>query len=220
MTYGHNRWIAVIEGRATKPDAKEARARQMLAAVAELLEGWSYSEITMDRIADRAGVAKGTLYLYFRTKEALLLALYEDRLNAWYAQLQALADHGAGTIDPATAARVIASTLAPRRTLIQLHGLLHSTPGHNIDLETVVAFRRRQHRKASTLASAIARRIENLSTQRALRFLIRLEVVVGGLSWAAFPPSPVARALEEEDLSAFRLNFEEELREIVTALLR
>jgi AcrR family transcriptional regulator len=174
----------------------------------------------MDRIADRAGVAKGTLYLYFRTKEALFLALYEDRLIAWYAELQALADRGTGTVDPVTAARVIASTLAARQALIHLHGLLHSTLGHNIDLETTVAFRRRQHRKASTLAPAIARRIENLSSQRALRFLIRLEVVVGGLSWAAFPPSPVERALEQEDISAFRLDFEEELREIATALLR
>jgi AcrR family transcriptional regulator len=192
----------------------------MLAATAELLEGWSYSDITMDRIAERAGVAKGTLYLYFRTKEALFLSLYEDRLGAWYAELQALADHGKGTVDPAAAARVIASTLAARPILIHLHGLLHSTLGHNIDLETTVAFRRRQHRKVSTLASAFARRIEKLSVHRALRFLIQLEVVVGGLSWAANPPSAVAQTLEEEDLAVFRVDFEEELREIVTSLLR
>jgi AcrR family transcriptional regulator len=210
----------VTEHRATTPGAKEARGRQILAAAAELLEGWSYSDITMDRIAERAGVAKGTLYLYFRTKEALFLSLYEDRLSAWYAELQALADHGEGTVDPAAASRVIASTLAARPILIHLHGLLHSTLGHNIDLETTVAFRRRQHGKVSTLASAFAGRIENLSSLRALRFLIQLEVVVGGLSWAANPPSAVAQALEEEDLAVFRIDFEEELREIVTALLR
>ena len=192
----------------------------MLAATAELLERWSYSDITMDRIAERASVAKGTLYLYFRTKEALFLSLYEDRLGAWYAELQALADHGAGTVDPAAAARVIASTLAARPTLIRLHGLLHSTLGHNIDLETTVAFRRRQHGKVSILASAFARRIEKLSVHRALRFLIQLEVVVGGLSWAAFPPASFQRAFDDPDLEVFRINFEEELREIVIALLR
>jgi AcrR family transcriptional regulator len=210
----------VTERRATNPSAKEARGQQILAATAELLEGWSYSDITMDRIAERAGVAKGTLYLYFRTKEALFLSLYENRLGAWYAELQALADHGAATVDPAAAARVIASTLAARPTLIHLHGLLHSTLGHNLDLETTVAFRRRQHRKVSTLASAFARRIEKLSVHRALRFLIQLEVVVGGLSWAANPPSAVAQALEEEDLAVFRVDFEEELREIAIALLK
>ena len=190
------------------------------AAATELLGGWSYSDITMNRIAERAGVAKGTLYLYFRTKEALFLSLYEDRLSAWYAELQALADHDAGTVATPAAARVIASTLAARPTLICLHGLLHSTLGHNIDLETTVAFRRRQHGKNSDLASSLARRIEGLSRHRALRFLIQLEVVVGGLSWAANSPLPISQALEEEDLAAFRIDFEEELREIATALLK
>ena len=208
------------ERRATNPGAKEARAQQILAAATDLLGGWSYSDITMDRIAERAGVAKGTLYLYFRTKETLFLSLFEDRLSAWYAELQALADHDAGTVASPAAARVIASTLAARPTLICLHGLLHSTVGHNIEPETLAAFRRRQHGRISALASSLAKRIEGISLHRALRFLIQLEVVVGGLSWAANPPSSIAQALEEEDLAAFRIDFEEELREIVTALLR
>jgi AcrR family transcriptional regulator len=210
----------MVRRRATDPGAKKARALQILAVAAELLQGWSFSDITMDRIAERSGVAKGTLYLYFRTKETLFLSLYEDRIGAWYAELQALADRGGGTVDPETAARFIAATLAARPTLVQLHGLLHSTMNHNIDLETTVAFRRRQIGRISILAAAFNRRVEGLSVERAVRFLMRLEVVVGGLSWAARPPSAVAQALEEKDLLAFRIDFEEELREIVTALLK
>ncbi len=208
------------ERRATNLSAKEARSQQMLAATAELLERWSYADITMDRIAERAGVAKGTLYLYFRTKESLFLSLYEDRLGAWYAELQALANHGTGTVEPAAAAQVIASTLAARSTLIHLHGLLYSTLCCNIDLETTLAFRRRQHVKISTLASAFARRIKDLSDSQALRLLIQLEAVVGGLSWAAFPPSALQRAFDDPDFKDFQIDFEDELREILTALLR
>lgn len=191
----------------------------MLTAAAELLQGWSYTDITMDRIADQTGVAKGTLYLYFRTKEALFLQLYEERLGAWYAELESLAVGGSGTVEPSTAARIIASTLSARPTLIHLHGLLYSTLGRNIDLETTLSFRRRQRQMVSSLASALSGRIKDLGEVAALRFLIRLEAVVGGLSWAAIPSSAVARALEEEDLAPFRIDFEEELREIVTALL-
>ena len=208
------------ERRATNPGAKEARGQQMLAATAELLEGWSFSDITMDRIAERTGVAKGTLYLYFRSKEALFLSLYEDRLDAWYAELQALADHGAGTVEPEAAARVIASTLAARPTLIHLHGLLCSALNYNIDPETMVAFRRRQQGRISTLATALSRRVAKLTDSRALRLLVQLEVVIGGLSWAAQPPASLQRAFDDPDLEIFRINFEEELREIVTALLK
>lgn len=209
----------MTDRRATSPGAKEARREKLLAAAAGLLDRWSYADITMARIAEQAGVAKGTLYLYFRTKETLFLELYEERLGAWYCELQALADHGEGAVDPAEAARVMASTLSRRPTLVQLFGLLHSTLGHNIDRETTVAFRLRQHEKISALASALAKRIKNLSAQGAVRFLVQLEVVVGGLSWATHPPPPVAQALEEEKLAAFRIDFEGELREIATALL-
>jgi hypothetical protein len=41
---------------------------------------------------------------------------------------------------------------------------------------------------------------------------------VVGLSWTAIPPS--ARSIEDADLTAFHVDFETELREIVTALLR
>lgn len=35
------------------------------------------------QIANKAGVAKGTLYIYFRTKEAIFLALLEKHLQNW-----------------------------------------------------------------------------------------------------------------------------------------
>lgn len=206
--------------RATGASEKAARRQLILAAAAELLSNWSINDITMDRIADLSGVAKGTLYLYFRTKEALFLELYEERLGAWYSELEALAVGGSSTVEPAAAARVVASTLSARPTLIQLHGLLYSTLGLNIDLETTIAFRRRQHRKMESLASALSGRIEVLSEAHALHFLIQLEAVVGALSWAAFPPAALQRAFEEPGLEVFRLGFEEELTEIVTALLR
>jgi len=208
------------ERRATATGEKTARRQRMLTAAAELLKRWSYTDITMVRIADQTGVAKGTLYLYFRTKESLFLQLYEERLGAWYAELESLTAQGAGTVKPAAAARVIASTLSARQILIHLHGLLYSTLSRNIDLETTLIFRRRQSRKMSSLAAALASRIEGLSEARAVQFLVRLEAVVGGLSWAAFPSPPVALALEEEDLTRFRIDFEEELRGIITALLR
>jgi AcrR family transcriptional regulator len=212
--------IAMGELRATGPDEKEARRRQILASASDLLSDWSFTDITMDRIADLVGLAKGTLYLYFRTKETLFLSLYEEHLSAWYSELETLAIRAGGTVEPSAAARVIASTLAARPILVQLHGLLHSTLSRNIDLQSVLDLRRRQRRKISALAPTLSRRIEGLSEVKALRFLIRLEAVVGGLSWAEFPPSALQRAFEEPELEVFRIDFEEELAALITALLK
>ncbi|AOW92636.1 hypothetical protein BFN03_07875 [Rhodococcus sp. WMMA185] len=51
------------------------RRRQILDAVAELLLEDGYDALTMSKAAARAGVAKGTVYLYFTSKQELLAAL-------------------------------------------------------------------------------------------------------------------------------------------------
>lgn len=207
------------EHRATHHSEKAARRHRIVAAAAELLQRWSFADITMDRIADLTGVAKGTLYLYFRTKETLFLTLYEEQLGAWYRELETLAAATEGKVQPAAAARVIASTLSARPILVRLHGLLHSAIGQNVDHDALLDFRRRQLEAMSSLASGLANRIAGLLEVDALRVLVRLEAVVGGLSWTAFPTPPLQRALTEPELEIFRIDFEEELQAIVASLL-
>jgi AcrR family transcriptional regulator len=64
----------------------EFRTREILAAARNLLEQGGVEGLTMDGIAAAAGVAKGTIYLYFPSKEELLQELLshvgEDIINA------------------------------------------------------------------------------------------------------------------------------------------
>lgn len=51
-------------------------------AVFELLEQSSVRDLSMDQIAKRAGVGKPTLYKWWPTKAALVLAMFHERLAA------------------------------------------------------------------------------------------------------------------------------------------
>jgi TetR/AcrR family transcriptional regulator, transcriptional repressor for nem operon len=53
----------------------EFRTRQILAAAREVIDGGGIEAATMEEIAAAAGVAKGTVYLYFRSKDELIEAL-------------------------------------------------------------------------------------------------------------------------------------------------
>jgi len=62
--------------KATKKEIVTAfRTREILAAARELLERRGPEAMTMEEIAADAGVAKGTLYLYFQSKDDLIQAL-------------------------------------------------------------------------------------------------------------------------------------------------
>src|SRR5436305_6032709 len=54
---------------------RQERADRILDAAAELILRWGYKKTTIDDIAKQAGVAKGTIYLHWKTRESLFRAL-------------------------------------------------------------------------------------------------------------------------------------------------
>src|ERR1700730_15570783 len=65
---------------------------RILAAGLRLFANQTYQAVTMDRVAEAAGVAKGTLYLYFPSKEALYLGILSDGLETVSKRYQATGD--------------------------------------------------------------------------------------------------------------------------------
>lgn len=59
---------------------KEARPEEILAAALEVFAERGYAAARLDDVARRAGVTKGTIYLYFPSKEALFKAVVRQSL--------------------------------------------------------------------------------------------------------------------------------------------
>jgi AcrR family transcriptional regulator len=57
------------------PEAPEPRVERVLDSAAELLVRWGYQRVTIDDVARHAGIGKGTVYLHFRSKDALFLTV-------------------------------------------------------------------------------------------------------------------------------------------------
>lgn len=55
---------------------KEQRQAELLEKAIEVFAERGYQSTTMDEIAERAGVSKGMLYIYFKNKEALFGAVF------------------------------------------------------------------------------------------------------------------------------------------------
>lgn len=57
-------------------EERRERAERILAAAAELLIRYGYNRVTIDDIAAKAEIGKGTVYLHWKTKEALFGTLF------------------------------------------------------------------------------------------------------------------------------------------------
>ncbi len=62
-------------GQTVERSKREERADRILDAAGELMLRWGYNKTTIDDIARYAGVAKGTIYLHWKTREDLFTAL-------------------------------------------------------------------------------------------------------------------------------------------------
>ncbi len=74
----------------TKQDVlMEFRRREILAAARAVFSRHGYWRSTMEDVAAEAGLAKGTLYLYFHNKEEIYFAALEEELRKIQARVQA-----------------------------------------------------------------------------------------------------------------------------------
>ncbi len=75
---------------------KEERPSEILAAAAETFVEHGYAATKLDEVARRAGVTKGTLYIYFEGKEALFKAVVRENIVPLLLSAeQSLGDEGA-----------------------------------------------------------------------------------------------------------------------------
>lgn len=81
---------------------KEARRQSILDAAGRLLLEQGFSATTMDEIAERAELSKGTLYLYFSGKQELCLALLVEASRVFVAEMKASYDPAARPLDQLT----------------------------------------------------------------------------------------------------------------------
>jgi AcrR family transcriptional regulator len=79
---------SAANSRAIAADDKHARGHSILDAAERLWRAKPNTPINMAEVAQEAGLAKGTVYLYFASKEALLLALHERQIGAYFTAMQ------------------------------------------------------------------------------------------------------------------------------------
>lgn len=203
--------------RAVTEALKDARRDAILAAAQALFCRAPFEEIAMSDIAAAAGLAKGTLYLYFRTREEIFLALLARELSSWFADFATTCKR---FDSPDTALDWIAASIAARAELLQLVALLHAALERNISVETARAFKLDIETGLSALAPDVARALRLQGEAEARQFLRWLQAGTVGLLQFAAPAPAVRAAIEGEPrLAGMTIDFQTELRAMLSALL-
>ena len=87
---------ATVRG-AKRERRKEARPGELLDAALELFMEKGYAATRVEEVAQRAGVSKGTLFLYFSSKEKLFKAVVRENISGRFTEWAQELAHYEGT---------------------------------------------------------------------------------------------------------------------------
>jgi AcrR family transcriptional regulator len=111
----------VTAGATSRQRRKEARPAEVLAAALEVFVERGFSAARLEEIAERVGVSKGTLYLYYDSKESLFKAVVETGIVPILDEGELM--FAAGQDDPAALLRALLRVWWARVCNTQLAGI-------------------------------------------------------------------------------------------------
>src|SRR5580698_9110810 len=85
-----------LAGKSKHDVVSEFRCAEILAAARKVFATRGFSEATVDEIAAEAGIAKGTVYLYFSSKKDIYLAALMQGLHELHQRTAATMDAAKG----------------------------------------------------------------------------------------------------------------------------
>ena len=126
----------VINQRARSTEQKALRRHAVLEAAETHFLEVGYEAFSMAQLAKKTGFAKGTLYLYFQTREELFLTLYEQSLIRWS---QVFIDDLSNSMTSKAYSQKLFSTASADGTFLPLLIRLEHMIEHNVDIPRLIS---------------------------------------------------------------------------------
>jgi AcrR family transcriptional regulator len=221
--------------RARSAEQREARRRMILDTVAAMLDEMPVSEVSLNDLSRRVGLAKSNVLRYFESREAILLELLDQAWKQWLAGLRGELDAGQdgevrkddgirkdGTVRERgdQVAAVITGSLEARHVLCDLLSAQSSVLEHNVSTEVAVRYKRSSMANITMLAGLLRGPLPELGEEDAMRVSLMALAFVAAVGPAACPSVSVLDAYESDPtLAVMRVDFATALREALSTII-
>jgi len=210
-----------LNRRAVNQEQKAQRREDILNSARELfISTDNYDAILMKHIAENISLTKGTLYLYFKTKEEVFLALYEREFELLCDRMVAGLAHDPGRrIDKQQLHALVCKAVIGHALFLRLNGLLHSVLEHNIEYDTALAFKIKLRDRLMSTAAVLEQHVLGLGQGRGAELLLLVHEVTIGTYHAATPSPCLDLVFERPDMQFMKLDFSVEFPKMLDLVL-
>ncbi len=197
--------------RATNDQQKEARREAILKAARALFLESGFFDVNMASIAKRSGLAKGTVYLYFQTKEEIFLTLSTEEFENWLDMFDEELINAGDNLEIETFLVVLKRVMHQRDVMKRLVSLLHLVLEKNISFEEAFAFKMNLKKRSEKTSELIEKALPFLKSGQGIDVLTTHHCLMVGFGQMSDPSPVLSKVLEHPELAAFRVDLEERL---------
>ncbi|MDE2070720.1 MAG: TetR family transcriptional regulator [Gammaproteobacteria bacterium] len=208
-----------VRSRAVSGEQKVKRRNAILQTALTDFADMAYDELTMDHIAADAGLAKGTLYLYFRSKEEVFLALCERELSQWFDDLDTALQTRRAEMSVNSLVALFADSFAGRPQLLRLLAILHTGLEHNVHYAAALSFKTLLKTRTATTGALLESYLRFLVPGQGAVLLIKIYALIIGFEHLSEPSGVVREVLSQPDMELFRVNLQSALLDTLKILL-
>jgi AcrR family transcriptional regulator len=195
--------------RAMDSVGKEERRQALLDAAEKLYLRHPDRMASVAEVAGAAGLAKGTVYLYFPSKEEMLLALHERHVATFFAALmRRLAQPGPLDFDDIFP--VARDHIIRRDGYLALASRCFGMMDREIPTAAALAFKARVAQVLGAAGTGLERHFE-LQRGAGLAMLMHSYSLMVGLWQLIHPNKRFGRAMDRPELRALNLDYEREI---------
>ncbi|MEP7328068.1 MAG: TetR/AcrR family transcriptional regulator [Betaproteobacteria bacterium] len=211
----------VIRQRAIQAEDKQERHHAILDAAERLLLRAPDRVANVAEVADEAGLAKGTVYLYFPSKEELLLAVHERNIDGFFrALIERMQNDTPAAIDDVLT--LTHQHMVEPPLFLPLAARCFGLMGQRLPSEAGFAFKQRMAERLQAAGAGLERHFPELDAGGGLALLRYSYALILGL-WQMSPAaqgsgSPCAGIASAHASPVFNYSYPDELDRALRAL--
>jgi AcrR family transcriptional regulator len=198
-----------IKSRAIAVEDKEVRKHALLDAAEALFLAHPSRIANVAEVAVAAGLGKGTVYLYFPSKEEMLLSLHERHVERFFAAL--IAKLGSPAVTYEEILDITHTHLVRVPGYLALTSRCMAMMDRDIPIEVALAFKMRVAAWLGAAGALLERHFPQLAPGDGVTLLQHSYGQIVGLWQLLHPIERFGKALQRDDLKLFDRNYEKEL---------
>ncbi|BBO77181.1 TetR family transcriptional regulator [Desulfosarcina widdelii] len=210
----------VIKKRAISEEDKLKRRTKILNTAWRLFKQKGGLLPTVSGIAGKAGMSKGTVYLYFKTKEEIFLVLYLQKVAEWFESSIAPVKERKGQLTAEEIARVFTNHVIKNPDVLMMSSIAKSVIEENIGDEALIRAKIASAGLLKASGEIFSASFPGTSKEKGAEITLWIISLITGLWQFASHPPHISKIIKKQNLTVLEPDFAESVTAAVAALIR